>query len=246
MTTSTSIDDTFAFMHNQPRKRVESDASSFYFRAPVPAQSVNRGHRHHESNLSVTSQAPPVSLFNRSFGAAPHRRNDSNTSASSVAQSYAGRAAWVRHRQDLSMDSVSSDYSAVRLGRPGIGDKMFDTATDRGVPLAAISASPSESITEPHFANRSSYDFDSIMDDDRGSSMEDSMFEKTGRRSQESEDYSVFGYHHRAPSGSLLPRNHFRPLSGLSVNAGPDSSVREDDTMISVSAMLECCSIFGY
>jgi serine/arginine repetitive matrix protein 2 len=32
------IDDTFAFMKNQPRRRVESDASSFYFRAPLSQQ----------------------------------------------------------------------------------------------------------------------------------------------------------------------------------------------------------------
>jgi hypothetical protein len=237
--TSFSVDDTFSFMHNRPRRRVESDASSFYFKAPI--QPLNRGHHHHESNLSVASQAPPVSLFNRSFGAAPHRRNDSTASANSVAQSYAmygagsGRASWVRHRQDPSMDSVLSDFSVVRLGRPGVGDKMFDTSADHGMPLTAISASPTGSIAEPQFANRTLYDFDSIMDDDRGSSLEDSLFEKTGRRSSVSSD-SVFGYDDQAPPGALLPPNHFRPLSVLSLNASTHSSMKEDDTMISVSA----------
>ena len=110
MMTSTSVDDTFSFMHNRPRKRVESDASSFYFKAPI--QSANRGHRHHELNLSVTSQPPPVSLFNRSFGAGQHRRNDSTTSASSVAQSYAmhgaggGRAVWARAIDGLDVERL--------------------------------------------------------------------------------------------------------------------------------------------
>jgi serine/arginine repetitive matrix protein 2 len=65
------IDDTFAFMENRPRRRVESDASSFYFRAPLSqphGQSFTRGHRHRDSNMSVSSQAPPISLYNRSFG----------------------------------------------------------------------------------------------------------------------------------------------------------------------------------
>ena len=133
------------------------------------------------------------------------------------------------------MDSMLSDYSVVRLGRPGIGDKMFDT--DHGIPLAATSASPSEGIPEPRFSNRTSYDFDSIMDDDRGSSMEDSLFEKTGRRSADSDDL-VFGFAGRAPSGALLPPNHFRPLSVLSLNARTCNPMGEDDTMISVSATL--------
>ena len=96
------------------------------------------------------SIAPPISLYNRSFGV--HRRSDSNTSVSSVAPSYAlyitngGRAAWARHHQDVSVDSVQSDFLATHLGRPGIGDKMFDTAADQGMPLTLISTSPPESL----------------------------------------------------------------------------------------------------
>jgi serine/arginine repetitive matrix protein 2 len=128
------------------------------------------------------------------------------------------------------MDSVLSDFSAVGCGRPGIGHKMFDTSVDHGMPLTAISASPTG---EPQFTNRTSYDFDSTMDD-RGSSLEDSLFEKTGRRSSVSSD-SVFGYDDHAPPGALLLPNHFRPLSVLSLNASTHSSTKEDDTMISVS-----------
>jgi serine/arginine repetitive matrix protein 2 len=145
------IDDTFAFMENRPRRRVESDASSFYFRAPSSQQqSFTHGHRHRDSNMSVSSQAPPISLYNRSF--ATHRRNDSSASSSSVAMSYArhgansGMAAWTRHRKEVSIDSVMSDFSGIHLGRPGLGDKMFSNAGDHGV-LTSISASPPESTS---------------------------------------------------------------------------------------------------
>jgi hypothetical protein len=40
----------------------------------------------------------------------------------------------------------------------------------------------------------------------------------------------------RLPPGALLPPNHFRPLSVLSLNASTHSSMKEDDAMISVSA----------
>ena len=139
---SLTVEDTFAFIHNQPRRRVESDTSSFYFRVPS-----SRGHGRRESNISIASQAPPVSIHNRSFG--HHRRNDSSTSLSSVAFSYvrhganSGLSAWARHRKDQSMDSVSSDFSAMHLGRPVLGDKMFDYMVDHG-PLTSTSASPPE------------------------------------------------------------------------------------------------------
>jgi hypothetical protein len=79
-----------------------------------------------------------------------------------------------KHRQDSSIDSVMSDYSVARLGRPGVGDKMFDTAVDHGQPLRAIS-SPPESRSE--MRDRSSYGCDSIVDEERRESTEDSLFE---------------------------------------------------------------------
>ncbi|KAJ3972631.1 hypothetical protein EV361DRAFT_970780 [Lentinula raphanica] len=228
---SMSIDDTFSFLkHAPPRKRVESDASSFYFNT---SGSANRGHRRRESNMSVVSQGPPISLYNRSFG---HRRNDSNTSVSSMAHSYAihgasgGRAAWAHHRQNTSIDSVDSQFSsAMHIGRPGIGDKMFDTAANFGAPLTSISASPSGS---EYSQSRPSYD--SIMDDEPRSSVEDSLFDKTGHRSSVSSE-SVFGYDDssRYPDGHLLPQNAFRPVSYLSINS-IHSPLKEDDTMISM------------
>jgi hypothetical protein len=195
---SLNIEDTFSFIPREPpqRMRVASDASSFYFKAP--AQPTARGHRRRESNMSVSSQGPPISFYNynRSYGNHRLSENDTSTSGSSLAHQYAafgangGRAAWAKHRQDSSMDSVMSDYSVARLGRPGVGDKMFDTAVDHGQPLRAISASPPESRSE--MRDRSSYDYDSIIDEERRDSMEDSLFEKTGHRSSMSSD-SVFG-----------------------------------------------------
>jgi serine/arginine repetitive matrix protein 2 len=237
------IDDTFAFMENRPRRRVESDASSFYFRAPSSqqhGQSFTRGHRHRDSTMSVSSQGPPISLYNRSFGT--HRRNDSSASSSSVAMSYArhgansGMAAWTRHRKEVSADSVMSDFSGMHLGRPGLGDKMFNNAADLG-PLTSISASPPEDTNRPQVGNRSS--FDSIIDDDQRS-QEDSLFEKTHYRSSVSSD-SVFGDDYHFQNG-LLPPNQFRPLSVHSISS-IHSPMKEDDTMISVSSILFFCRL---
>ncbi|KAJ7436308.1 hypothetical protein B0H11DRAFT_2364947 [Mycena galericulata] len=220
---SINVEDTFSFLGREPRRqRVESDASSFYFKAT--AQPSARGHRHRESNVSVSSQGPPNSFYNynRSFGNHRSSENDTSTSGSSLAHQYAaygangGRAAWAKHRQDSSMDSVLSDFSVARLGRPREGDKMSDTAVDRGIPLRATSASPPESRRA------------------RRSSMEDSLFEKTGHRSSMSSD-SVFGYDgHNMPNVHLLPPNQFRPLSMLSVHNSVHSPMKEDDTMISM------------
>ncbi|KAJ7785840.1 hypothetical protein B0H16DRAFT_1354701 [Mycena metata] len=233
---SINVDDTFAFLGRDPqrRQRVASDASSFYFKAP--AQPSARGHRRRESNMSVSSQGPPISFYNynRSFGNHRLSENDTSTSGSSLAHQYAaygadgGRAAWAKHRQDSSVDSMLSDFSVARLGRPGVGEKMFDTAG--GMPLRAISASPPESHSGRN--NRSS--FDSIIDEERRSSMEDSLFEKTGHRSSMSSD-SVFGYDElHPPNGHLLPPHQFRPLSVLSMNTSIHSPMKEDDTMISM------------
>jgi hypothetical protein len=178
---SMSVDDTFAYVNQLPRlrKRVDSDASSFYFRAPAQAvQPYSRGHCRQESTMSVTSQGPPISLYNRSMG---HCRNDSSVSGSSIAHSYAlygvngGRAAWFRHREDASIDSTRSEFSAMHLGRPGLGDKMFDRC-EQSMPLSAISASPSDSLSNERIRERSS--FDSILDNDRRSSMDDSIFDR--------------------------------------------------------------------
>jgi len=146
-TSVSSVDDTFAFLKQDPiRRRVDSDASSFYFRAPLPL-GFNSGRRRHDSMISVSSQGgPPVSLYN----GAGHLRSDSGTSVGSVARSYAmygangGRVAWwQKHGRELSGDSGLSEFSAGRLGRPELGEKMFDVE-DKGRDgvLEAISVSP--------------------------------------------------------------------------------------------------------
>ena len=239
---STSVDDTFSFIHKLPRrKRVDSDASSFYFRSPG---THNRSHRRHDSAASITSIVPPVSLYNRGFG--HHRRGDSSTSISSMAQTYAmggangGRASWAKHRPEFSVDSILSNYSGARLGRPGLGDKMLESAFDYGTPLTAISASPPESlagsirnerITSGEFEYRTTYD--SIMDsrnEPQKTTVEDSIFEKTGHRtSVSSSDSTFFG---KNSEGHDPPR--YRPISSFSI-ASLHGPVKENDTMISVS-----------
>ncbi|KAJ7132975.1 hypothetical protein C8R46DRAFT_1048292 [Mycena filopes] len=232
---SINVEDTFAFLpRDHKRQRVASDASSFYFKAPAPPSA--RGHRRRESNMSVSSQGPPISFYNynRSFGNHRLSENDTSTSGSSLAHQYAtygadgGRAAWAKHRQDSSVDSMLSDFSVARLGRPGVGEKMFDTAG--GMPLSAISASPPSS----HGGRNNRSSFDSILDEEHRNSMEDSLFEKTGHRSSMSSD-SVFGYDElHPPNGHLLPPHSFRPLSVYSMNTSVHSPMKEDDTLISM------------
>ncbi|KAF9258752.1 hypothetical protein L218DRAFT_711641 [Marasmius fiardii PR-910] len=229
---SMSVDDTFSFMRHPSyrRRRVESDASSFYFNTAAPSNV--RGHRRQESNMSVVSQGPPISLYNRSFGA--HRRNESSASINSSFGMHGSnaRTSWARHRRGASADSVdSSHFSAAQLGRPGIGDKMFDMP-DYGAPLTSIAASPTESTMGEQFANRTSYDYDSILDaDQQSATVEDSLFEQTGNRSSVSSD-SVFGYD-EADSHQLMPPTSYRPLSSMSIQS-IHNSMKEDDTMISM------------
>ncbi|KAK6966568.1 hypothetical protein R3P38DRAFT_3515380 [Favolaschia claudopus] len=215
-----NFEDTFQFMRDaQPRKRVGSDASSFCFNAP-----------------RFSPQGPPVSFYNynRSYGSHCLSENDTSSSGSSLAHQDAsygangGRAAWAKHRQESFVDSRMSDVFVARLGRPGVGEKMF-MDVDYAQPLTAISASPPESHSE--FRDRSSWD--SIIDDERPSA-EDSRFEKTGHRSSMSED-SVFGYDdHHVPTGHLLRPHQFRPLSVLSFNNSTDSPPREDETTVTM------------
>ncbi|KAI0051553.1 hypothetical protein FA95DRAFT_1580533 [Auriscalpium vulgare] len=246
MSMSMSVDDTFDFIRRDSRrKRVDSDASSFYFRSSRPSSILHpiqenhrrQDHRRQDSTMSTTSMAPPISLYNRSHHM--HRRNDSVSSAGSVAQAFASfgaagkRTSWApRHRQDMSVDSVMSDMSALRVSRPGLGDKMLESARDYGMPLAAISASPPESVASERMGNRTS--FDSLMDDDRRISADDSIFEKTGYRTSSEDSGSVFGRDESYAMRSQYAANEFRPLSLLSMDETMDSPKREDDTMITM------------
>ncbi|KAG1854418.1 hypothetical protein DFJ58DRAFT_787853 [Suillus subalutaceus] len=223
--TMSSLDDTFSFIHKQPRRRLHSQMHPY-----------NRiaAHRRHSSSASVSSLGPPISLYNRnsyghnrsSYGY--RRRNDSGASTSSVSQPYAhgGRASWARHRPDFSIDSMLSDFSEINLGRPGLGDKMLDSALDRGMPLTAISASPPESpagsIQSEQFRAWS------IRESHPAPNMEDSLFEKTGHRTSVSSSDSAFF----AVDSSHAPPQ-FKRLSSYSI-ASVHSPPKEDDTMISM------------
>jgi len=233
LTTSTSVDDTFSFIRRQPlRRRVDSDASSFYFRTSL--HPYDRSQRRPVSGVSV---GPPISLFNRN--SIYHHRNDSNTSMSSIAQSYAncGRFSWARHRSNFSVESAVSDFPGMHLARPELGDKMLDSAEERGTPLESISASPSPSLASSvrgegirsQYNNRMSYD--SIMDSQYRSQKTDSLFEKTGHRNSVCSSDSTF---FEEQSGNAAAQPRYRPISSLSIPS-VHSPPKEDDTMISVS-----------
>jgi len=238
---SMSVDDTFSFMYQKRRSRVDSDASSFYFRSqPSVVGQIRRGHRAHDSVISTVG-APPVSLYNRSNHGHSHRRGDSSGSVSSVALSYAlhgangGRATWAKHsRNDPSLDSMISDYSAVRISRPGLGDKMLDSEFGHGAPLSAISASPNQSFdSELYDQYQDRTDFDSIMDT-RRTINRDSLMDDSEKVSGTD---SVFFENSRVSSEGYSVQSHFRPVSIISVDSSHHAP-REDDTMISVSVQI--------
>jgi serine/arginine repetitive matrix protein 2 len=218
-TMSTSVDDTFSFIRRPPpRCRVDSDASSFYFRTSL-VHPYNRSNRRPESGVSV---GPRISLFNRNSTC--HRRGDSNTSIISTAQSYANcrRFSWTRHRSNFSIESVVSDFTGTHLERPGLGDKMLESAQERVSPLASISASPplslagstlGERICLEDCDNRASYD--SIMDSQYESQKTDSLFEKTGHRNSVCSSDSTFFEEHPGNDAVKLPR--YRPISSISI-----------------------------
>jgi hypothetical protein len=121
-----------------------------------------------------------------------------------------GRASWARRCPD-SIDSVHSDFSGVDPERPGLKDKMLDSALDRGMPLTAISASPpdspagSEQFQNDWYMNRTSYN--SIMGSDAEPQRHIEDFEKTGHRtSLSSSDSAFFG----VDSSHAPPK--FRPI----------------------------------
>ena len=79
------IEDTFAFMENRLWRRVESDASSFYFSAPSSSNMDNFSLADTVIEISPC-RFHPHCLYNRSF--TTHHRNDSSASSSSVGMSY--------------------------------------------------------------------------------------------------------------------------------------------------------------
>lgn len=247
MTMSTSVDDTFSFIRRGPdRQRVDSDSSSFYFRAsgmphiPRPP----KGHTRQDSAMSTASIAPPVSIYNRSFGA--HRRIDSASSLGSILQAHppyglsgGNRSSWApSHKRERSTDSVLSDMS-VRMSRPTLGDKMLDSRHDYCLPLASIAASPPES--DKQIKGRSS--FDSIVEKECHWRSRDPIINQGSSVKPE----SVFGRIRSSvacSSPDQLQTNDIRPFSLLSVDGDSPDPKREDDTMISVSVRLQVGASF--
>jgi len=203
---SSTVDDTFSFIHRQPRRRVESDASRFYYRPSRASYS-----------MSVGSQMPPVSLYNRG----------SNDGVGS------------KQASCVSIDSVMSDFSMMRLGRPGLGDKMFED--QQGTPLSAIAASPTLSVASPFSGadSPSRYEFDSVMDDGpsepKSAGVEDSIFDRTGYNKMNSvTTEEVFGAQEEVEVPRAQPEPQYRPLSILDFGR-LRRPAKEDDMMISVS-----------
>lgn len=247
---SMSVDDTFSFMYQKRRSRVDSDASSFYFRSqPSMMGPIRRGNKARDSVISIRG-APPVSMYNRGHHGHGRRRVDSSGSVNSVALSYAlngangGRATWAKHsRNNPSIDSMISDCSFTRLSRPGLGDKMLDSEFDRGTPLSAISASPNQSFDSGmyyHHQYQEGTTSDSIMDT-RRSTIRDSLMDDSSEKVSSTD--LVFFENSRVPSEGYSVQPHFRPVSTISIDSSHHAP-REDDTMVSVSVQIPALENF--
>ncbi|KAI0266456.1 hypothetical protein BC834DRAFT_129548 [Gloeopeniophorella convolvens] len=241
MTMSSAMEDTFSFVrHNPRRNRVDSDASSLYLHAPGPAHNARplRGHFRQDSIMSTNSLAPPVSIYNRSFGA--HRRIGSASSSGSAAAGFmaGSRSSWAPgHRRQMSNDSVMSDMS-MRMSRPNLGDKMLDSRQDYCVPLTSIAASPPGSVfSDKEYRDiRRQGPMDSIFDEDRRRYSVDSIIDKDQNRMSTATD-SLFGCDDSYASFTLpdeFQAEDTRPFSLFSTDDEYSAPKRDDDTMISM------------
>ncbi|KAK4686250.1 hypothetical protein P7C73_g3889, partial [Tremellales sp. Uapishka_1] len=170
-------------------------------------------------DLTSVSNGPPVSIFN-------HRR--SHVSRRSV-DSSRGRPDWAAHRRNSSSaDSSSSAVSFNRIGRPGIGDRMFQL--DGGVQLTSITGSPPDDSALN--SNRTSRletddDRDSIFDSPKTTI--DSIFDRSASISSD----SIFG---NSDEGLHVPQGFIiRGLRPISMVSTSSSAENPDDTFINVS-----------
>ena len=222
------------------RFSVDSDRSSFYFNSSHPP--VTRRHRDSIISFTSASGAPTVGFMNRT-----RQRLDSIDSESELANAYgnygahAGRMAYAEKEDGPSRDSIISEVSVGRLGRPGLGDKMFESHHDDTVPLSDISASPYGSEVgrgDESLAERPSMDSMVSGYDDHRSSV-DSIFDRNNSRPSSVSSGSVFGNDELSvpARGALFPQygtKKLRPLSMLSFMSTNTSIQEEDDTMISM------------
>ena len=119
--------------------------------------SIGRSHHRRSSSVisvesiqeelasAIAGMGPPVSMHNarRSGYISRHRRGASGASGSGDSVSF-GRSDWAAHKRSSSVESTSSASSLVRLGRPGLGDRMF--SLDGGVQLTSITGSPADGM----------------------------------------------------------------------------------------------------
>lgn len=153
--------------------------------------------RHHRRNSSIISVesineelpavlrgvGPPVSLHNarRASYISRHRRGESGESF--------GRSDWAAHRRNTSTESTSSNISLARLGRPGLGERMFQL--DGGVQLTSITGSPADAeAPSPELSPapvRSSsnvakkWSYNSVLDGDTSAVTYNSLFDMSNR-----------------------------------------------------------------
>ncbi|VDB92392.1 unnamed protein product [Peniophora sp. CBMAI 1063] len=118
-------------------ERVDLDTLSFYLRPPVPAarprlvQVAGRAHRHNESNMSVGSMVPPASACTTTAPAfIPATRIDYVSSIGSSGHRFAfSLGARACHRAEHSIDSLMSDFAAIRGTHTSLlDDKMLESA----------------------------------------------------------------------------------------------------------------------
>ena len=222
-------------LNQQARVNAESCPGQVDHASSYASQDNSRPRRHHRRNSSVVSvesiseelagilrdmsTGPPVSMHNarRSGYISRHRRSGSGE------QSSFGRSDWAAHKRNSSVESSSSVVSLARIGRPGLGDRMFQL--DGGVQLTSITGSPADDAASPEpnpLANRvqsvihhkrensydsffehdlSKYTSDSLFDSSHNFTKPDSLFDSTFGKTKDSifdvsaviNDEAVFG-----------------------------------------------------
>jgi serine/arginine repetitive matrix protein 2 len=169
----------------------------------------------------------------------------------------------------MSIDSAASNMLALRVGRQGVGDKMFESTAmdhDYGMPFTAIYASPpasdaGDSLSMSSYEGVSAYPYpyDSVinaidMEQEQYTGVSDSIFEKTGFKTTMAVEDSIFkrteyqsmsveddSVFDGVEEDSYMPSiRPFRPVS-ISSTGSIHHAPRDDDTLISV-----CISHFTY
>ena len=192
---------------------------------------------HHRRNSSIISvdpnmlpgaMGPPVSMDNhkRSSYVSRHRRGLSGESF--------GRSDWAaQHRRNASIESQASNSSIQRLGRPGLGERMFQR--DGGIQLTSITGSPADYPPSPAQADRDhelsrmdayvSFNASDDLGDENvfGSSVPSKQTVVSSR----SDEDSVFNIPTRKASSSFLLKG-LRPASAAS-NADSNTDVELHD-----------------